>query len=919
MKTKLLISIFVMMIMCFSITKADIIIQTTHVTYTPGTEFTIPLNLYGASEEGTPVSAMNIIFTFDTAAVQFLQFMNFNPLVPQNQWVSSGNNIHGTVAANWIEPNLQTVAIPDGTALYNVKFKAKPGATDFTFITIEFLDVDFNEIPATTDDGSYASIQQVVFQVNMRDEAVSPNGIHLAGSFNNWSTTTTTMTATGGSDIYTVTLPLITDSAYFYRFVNGNTNSGYETVPTECGTLANGALSRTILNNGNDSTLLDVCFSSCNVCPPQAVVTFQVDMRDQTVGADGVHLAGSFNNWSTSATAMTLISSSLYSVDLTLPANETHTYKFVNGNSESGYEIVPAECGVQSGNSYNRFVELNEDNLVLPVVCFSYCSACPPQSQITFRVEMNLETIDPSGIHIAGSFNNWDASASLMNNLGAGIYGITIPCIIGSEIEYRFVNGNTSNKLETVPAECGVPSGNDQYNRFLLTPDIDSTLSIVCFSRCSVCPPTHEVTFSVDMAQQTISPDGVHLAGSFNGFDPASLPMFNQGNGVYVVTIDLPENEFITYRFVNGADASGFETVPVSCGTNDGSGTYNRSFTVIEYNYTLDQVCFGECEDCIQPPGQTDVTFNVDMNRENVSTDGVFLAGSFNDWSTTANQMNHIGNNLYSITLTFNEEDILQYRFVNGNSSNGYETVPAECGFAGTSGGLERQIIVPVEDTSLMNVCFSSCSACVSYQVTVSVDMMREVIDPAGVHLAGSFNNWNPSETEMISSGSTVYEATIQVFEGDSLIYRFVNGNQPEKMETVPSECGWIYNGSDFARIVIPTAEMEVDTVCFSWCFGCTVGIEEISQSVIFGDMFPNPTSNSVTIPITLPENCDASFIVRDIMGNPLQTYLLTLSKGYQEVKLDVQYLPGGIYFVQYLIKGDQIFKQTTHKLLISK
>jgi hypothetical protein len=481
------------------------------------------------------------------------------------------------------------------------------------------------------------------------------------------------------------------------------------------------------------------------------------------------------------------------------------------------------------------------------------------------------------------------------------------------------VNGNTSDDSETVPDECGVPAGNDQYNRFLLTPDNDSTLSLVCFSRCTLCPPTHEVTFSVDMTQQTISPDGVHLAGLFNDFNPNSLPMFNQGNGVYVVTLDLPEYEFITYRFVNGADASGFETVPVECGTNDGSGTYNRSFTVIEYNQILDQVCFGECEDCVQPPGQTDVTFNVDMNRENVSTDGVFLAGSFNDWSTTVNQMNHIGNNLYSITLTLSEEEIHQYRFVNGNTGNGYETVPEECGYAGTSGGLERQIIVPVEDTSLMNVCFSSCSACVSYQVTVSVDMMREVIDPTGVHLAGNFNNWNPNDTEMISSGSTVYVATIQVFEGDSLIYRFVNGNQPENMETVPSECGWIYNGSDFARVVIPAAEMEVDTVCFSWCYGCTVGLEEIPQTEIFGDLFPNPTISTVTFPITIPENVEVTFVIRDFLGNPLQTHFSTLSEGYHDVKLDVHNLPGGIYFVQCLIKGDQIFLQTSRKLLISK
>ncbi|NOU46015.1 MAG: T9SS type A sorting domain-containing protein [Bacteroidales bacterium] len=918
MKKKLLISIILMMVVGLSVIKADIILQTTHVTYTPGTEFTIPMLIYGAGEEGTPVSAMNIIFTFDTTAVQFLQFVNFNPLVPQNQWFFSGNNITGTVAANWIEPNLGVVAIPDGTAVYYVKFKAKPGVSPFTFITHEFLDEFYNDIPTITQNGSYASIQQVLFQVNMRDQDVSPDGVHLAGSFNGWSATATPMTV-GESTTYSVTLPLISDSIYYYRFVNGNNESGYEIVPAECGVQAGDVYNRMINNPGVDSTLAEVCFSSCSACPPQSVVTFQVDMRDQAISPDGVHLAGSFNNWSVTSTPMTLISGTVYSVDLPLLSDSTYTYKFVNGNSESGYETVPAECGVPDGNSYNRLVQLTQNDTIIPIVCFSYCSTCPPLAQITFRVEMNLESIDPAGVHIAGSFNNWSPSETSLNNLGGGIYGITIPAIIGSEVEYLFVNGNTSGDFEIVPSECGVPDEEGNFNRFIVTPDNDSTLSVVCFSRCSVCPPTHNVTFRVDMAQQSISPDGIHLAGSFNDFDPVSIPMVNQGNDVFSTTIELVEGEIILFRYVNGADAIGFETVPEACGTDDGTGNYYRSFTVIEYDLILDEVCFSECEDCVQPPGQTDVTFMVDMNRETVSPDGIHVAGTFNNWNTESNLMINQGNNIYSIMLTLNENDVHQYRFVNGNTTDGYETVPAECGFEGNSGGLERQITIPVQDTTYENVCFSSCSACVVYELTVQVDMMLELIDPAGVHLAGNFNGWNADATEMISSGSSIYEAVLQIYEGDTLVYRFVNGAQQDDMEIVPGECGWIYNGQDYARIVIPSTDTILPGICFSKCDSCTVGIEEMAEGMTIGELFPNPAASYVNIPVENSDPIEFTVFVNDITGKTLQANVYTLPQGYHDVKLDIQNFPDGLYFIHYITEGENTFKQSAHKLLISR
>jgi hypothetical protein len=906
----------ILLVSVFTISKADINLQTTDVTAVPGTDFTIPIIIYGAGEDGTPISSANIVFTFDTTNVKFLQFLNFNPLTPQNQWFFSGNNNTGIVAANWLEPNLGTVAIPEGSTLYQVKFKAKPGACPFSFITYEFTDADYNTVPATADNGSYASLQQVTFKVNMRDQVVSPQGVFLAGSFNGWSTTSTQMTA-GDSTIYSATVQLVSDSLYYYRYVNGNNSSGYETVPAECGTMANGAYSRSVINPGGDVALPDMCFSSCVACPPLSIATFQVDMRDQFVGAGGVHLAGSFNGWSTSETPMTLSYSAVYTVNLALLSDSSYTYKFVNGNSTSGYETVPVACGVPYGNDYARSLILPIQDTVLSKVCFSECDTCLPRVNITFRVDMSEQNVSPNGVHIAGTFNNWNPAGTLMSNLGSDIFGVTIPIVPGTDVEYRFVNGNTTGNYEIVPPNCGVPAEGGLFNRFSATPEMDSTLMAVCFSNCSECLTLRSITFKVDMRQEDISPDGIHLAGSFNGFNPSSVSMTNQGNDVFFAAVDLLEGDHITFRFVNGNNASGFEVVPAECGEENGSGIYNRFITVPEGNATLDEVCFSECADCEQQPYEKDVTFRVDMNKQEISTDGVHLAGTFNNWDPAGIQMILIGNNVYSVTKTLNENDDHQYRFVNGNSSGDYETVPAGCGFEGLSGGLERQIIVPSGDTTLDAVCFSECQVCQTYQVALNVDMMFQNVSVHGVHLACSINNWNTGDIEMASAGSSIYEITLQVYEGDTLSYRFVNGNQNGDMETVPADCGWLYNGLDYARKIIPVGDTIIQEVCYSTCGQCNVGYDEKQNLPLIGFPYPNPAQTSLKIPLHLPGDSQVSLELISILGGHKEFREFSLNEGYQEIETDLNQFPAGFIVVRIIINSDGNSFQQSSKLLI--
>lgn len=794
------VSLFVLSLVCFLVVRADIIVHVPAVTTAiPGANITIPVTINGASNTGTPISSANLYINYDTAALKYTGITNFNALLPANQWFYSGSN--GVVAANWLEPNLLTVAVPEGATLFEIKFQAKPSACPIIITTYEFTDALYNTIPTQPDNGKYASIQQVTFKVDMRDQTVGPNGVHLAGAFNNWSATATTMNLISGT-VYSAIVGIISDSIYPYRFVNGNTTANFETVPGSCGVPSTfGGYDRSILNTSGDSVITEVCFSSC--------------------------------------------------------------------------------------------------------------VACPPLYQVTFKVDMSNETVNPNGVHIAGSFNNWSTTATPLSNLGNNVFGISLPYAAGTYLTYRFVNGNTTSNYEIVPAECGVAASGNLFNRFFTVQPNDTSLVAVCFGSCQVCPPKRLVTFQVDMSQESISPNGIHIAGSFNGFSASATAMTNLGNNVFTYTQEFTENDFITFWYVNGNLSSDAEIVPEVCGTPNGSG-FSRFLLIPNENTVLPEVCFGSCTDCQGAAGYHDVTFFVDLSKETVSPQGVYLSGSFNNWSLNANPMMYLGNGLYRTILSLPDNTEQDYRFINGSIS---EVVPEACGVS-TSTGLARSITTSTQNILIDTVCFALCTACppsTFKTVQFEIDMQKQNISLSGVHLAGSFNNWDPTATEMISVGFGIYHIELQLIEGKTELFRYVNGNTVGEMEIVPSECGMLYNGSEYARSISVVADTLLEPICFASCYPCDVSTAELDKSEF--TVFPVPAKDYVMI--SIPDDCrnrDVEVVVFDNHGQVKQKVLF--EDGSDSVRLDLHLLTNGLYLVQILVSKDRV---EYHKLLITR
>ncbi|HZK06921.1 MAG TPA: hypothetical protein VFC92_01860 [Bacteroidales bacterium] len=550
---------------------------------------------------------------------------------------------------------------------------------------------------------------EITFQVDMSMQQIAPAGVHIGGGFQGWQPGDTPMTSIG-EGVYTYTTILPSGTYQEYKFINGTTWEEAENLPEECS-----------LNNNRYFTVPEansvfpvVCYGMCGPCPEPVLVeiTFRVDMSEEILLSEGVHLLGSFNDFDPAATPMTDAGAGIYTATIVLEEFEQIQFKYVNGNTLAGAETVPAACSDPSGY---RTLTVPGNDLTLPVVCFGSCEPCvpPPAVNVTFQVEMSNDTVSAEGIHLTGSFQNWDPASTMMSPIGDNIYAVTLILESGTHHTFKYINGITFDEQEQVPPACGEDDNYGGYNRYLDVPLTDLVLAPVCFGACTPCvvPADIEVTFSVDMSNEEVSPLGVHLAGAFNGWNTDTAMMLPMGEGIYEFTTQLVAGEYYEYKFLNGNTTDDYEQVPEAC-----SFEGNRYLTVASENMILDLVCFGTCTTCI-PPLPVEITFSVDMSNEIVSVDGVFLAGSFNDFNATATPMLAGGFGIYSVTLTLQAGTHQTFKYLNGPSFDFEEAVPEACGEYDNFVGYNRFVDVPAENLSLPVVCFGSCEACLRSQI----------------------------------------------------------------------------------------------------------------------------------------------------------------------------------------------------------
>lgn len=465
----------------------------------------------------------------------------------------------------------------------------------------------------------------VTFQVDMNDQDVSENGVHVAGSWQfavgdvpnegDWDPGASAMTDDDLDGIYSLTVD-IPAGQYEYKFVNGNAWGDDEGIPAinqKGGGNTNRVFVITDYHVDNGFVIPAVLFGG-SAPAGEVAVRLEVDMVGVSeISENGVHVAGTLfsEEWDPEFGAMFSSANSKYAYVANVDPNDTYLYKFINGDywgvDEWGWEgaIAPDECTTEG----NRTVEVGAEDVSLDAVCYESCSECE-LTEVTLRVNLsNILEISPEGVHVAGDFQGWNVGGTELTDVGDNIYEVTLWLGQGS-YQYKFINGNAWGDDESIPAECNVDN-----NRELVVGEEPMTVEFCynqCTTECAPYPAPSDITFRVNMADETVSPDGVWVIGSFTDpqWQTGAIQMSDlDEDGVYEVTVEAVYGPAdVAYKFVNGLpqpeDPEGveedgdFETsgCGVASGVNDGS---NRTMVRTDEAVILDLVCYESCDDCV--------------------------------------------------------------------------------------------------------------------------------------------------------------------------------------------------------------------------------------------------------------------------------------------------------------------------------
>ncbi|HAG06173.1 MAG TPA: hypothetical protein DCG68_04845 [Cryomorphaceae bacterium] len=123
--------------------------------------------------------------------------------------------------------------------------------------------------------------------------------------------------------------------------------------------------------------------------------------------------------------------------------------------------------------------------------CSSSASFILATTPITFLLDLSTQTVDAAkGVHIAGNFQNWNASTTSLNfNTSLGAWAFTREFVVGDTITYKFINGNDwLDPHDVLLNGCGVGQNGD---RWVAVGNVSDTAGIFHLSSCDALPPVN--------------------------------------------------------------------------------------------------------------------------------------------------------------------------------------------------------------------------------------------------------------------------------------------------------------------------------------------------------------------------------------------------------------------------------------------
>lgn len=261
-------------------------------------------------------------------------------------------------------------------------------------------------------------------------------------------------------------------------------------------------------------------------------------------------------------------------------------------------------------------------SLMLSLLCLSLLA-----KKVKFSVDMTGQTISAAGVHIVGDFQSEAglgadfAQLTPMVHESGSVYSLIVNIPAFRKYEYKFANGDLFYEVEFVPVESRVGYDNVD-NRWMYVDSLKNDTSFVGAILYGGNAPAglNLVRPLVDLtAEGSVSTNGVHLAGNFQGWSTTKNRMYSFETNIYETIFYVAAGTY-EYKFYNGNSISNSETVPSSCATNG-----NRQ-VVVNGDIIPDPVCYASCVACLGTYINEQETSSSILLYPNPSTDKVTLS-----------------------------------------------------------------------------------------------------------------------------------------------------------------------------------------------------------------------------------------------------------------------------------------------------
>ncbi|MDA0939794.1 MAG: T9SS type A sorting domain-containing protein [Bacteroidetes bacterium] len=228
---------------------------------------------------------------------------------------------------------------------------------------------------------------QTTFNVDMTCAPEGFENVFVSGPWCGWCANDTynVLTDDDGDGIYTVVIEALPDTVEYTYGINGFAGQenlindmvdGADCAPiTDYATYAN----RVTPEGSTTSDIYGTCDGTCNddnVVSDNFDVTFQMDASGYEGPVTSAEIFGTFNGWEPFANAMEdADGDGIWETTISLSAG-SQEFKFrLNQSVDEAFDGNEA-CTTDPGQYVNRVIEVTA-NVVLPVVCWDSCEACP--------------------------------------------------------------------------------------------------------------------------------------------------------------------------------------------------------------------------------------------------------------------------------------------------------------------------------------------------------------------------------------------------------------------------------------------------------------------------------------------------------------------------------------------------------------